>query len=305
MSTAIIILKQIFYLILAQISNFNIFCGTILTQLAIRTIINVMNEQLTQSLLSLGLSEKEASVYVATLLLGKGTVSKIARKANINRTTGYDILDSLVHKGLVSISGKEPKQEYFAESPDHVTKFLEQQIAKDKMRVKQAEKIIPQLKLIHNVGDRPKVRFYEGKDGIKEVYEDTLTSSEEIRAYATIDDVHGTLTNYFPKYYQRRAKKGISIRGIIPKTRLGIERAKLDKVEKRETALVPPDKYYFSPEINIYDDKVMIVSWREELGITIQSKEIADAMKKIYELAWAEAKRLHDEGNKRSETKLA
>ena len=60
----------------------------------------------------------------------------------------------------------------------------------------------------------------------------------------------------------------------------------------RETALVPRDKYSFSPEINIYDNKVMIASWKEKMGIIIESKEIADAMKKIYELAWAESKRL-------------
>ena len=69
----------------------------------------------------------------------------------------------------------------------------------------------------------------------------------------------------------------------------------MDKAEMRETALVPPDKYYFSPEINVYDNKVMIASWREKLGIIIESSEIADAMKKIYELAWAEAKRLDKE----------
>ena len=30
----------------------------------------------------------------------------------------------------------------------------------------------------------------------------------------------------------------------------------------------------------------MIASWREKLGIIIESAEIADAMKKTYELAW-------------------
>ena len=45
-------------------------------------------------------------------------------------------------------------------------------------------------------------------------------------------------------------------------------------------------------EINVYDNKVMIASWREKLGVVIESAEIADAMKKIFELAWAEAKRL-------------
>ncbi len=125
-----------------------------------------------------------------------------------------------------------------------------------------------------------------------EVYEDTLTSSETIRAYATVDDMHRALPGYFPKYYKRRAGKGIHIRAIIPSTPIGRERASLDKEEMRETALIPSDKFYFSPEINIYDNKIMIASWKEELGIMIESHEIADAMKKAFELAWAEAKRL-------------
>ncbi|KKW10725.1 MAG: Transcriptional regulator, TrmB [Parcubacteria group bacterium GW2011_GWA2_49_9] len=72
----------------------------------------------------------------------------------------------------------------------------------------------------------------------------------------------------------------------------GMARAAFDEEERREVAFVPSDKYYFSPEINIYDNKVMIASWKEKLGVSIESAEIADAMKKIFELAWAEAKRL-------------
>ena len=108
-------------------------------------------------------------------------------------------------------------------------------------------------------------------------------------------DMHKGLPGYFPEYYRRRTNAGIAIRAIIPKTKIGMERRTHDKEEAREIAFVPSDKYYFSPEINIYDNKVMIASWREKLGIIIESNEIADAMKKIYELAWAEAKRLDKE----------
>jgi sugar-specific transcriptional regulator TrmB len=243
-------------------------------------------------LLSVGFSDKEVNVYLVLLSLGKGTVAEIARRAEINRTTGYDILDKLVSYGMVSIFGKEPKQEYSAESPESIKDYLKNKKEKIDKQLEDAKTFLPQLKSMHNVHDRPQVRFYEGKEGLQQVYEDTLTSSETIRAYATVDDMHAALPDYFPKYYQRRAGKGIHIRAIIPKTQIGKERAAKDKEEARETALIPPDKYYFSPEINIYDNKVMIASWREKLGIIIESDEIADAMKKIYELAWAEAKRL-------------
>ena len=128
-----------------------------------------------------------------------------------------------------------------------------------------------------------------------EVYEDTLTSHEKIRGYAAVDDMHKALPNYFPNYYKRRAEKGISILGIIPATPIAIDRVTHDKEEARDTALIPADKYYFTPEIDIYDNKVMIASWQEKLGIIIESAEIADAMKKLYDLAREEAKRLDAE----------
>lgn len=38
----------------------------------------------------------------------------------------------------------------------------------------------------------------------------------------------------------------------------------------------------------------MIASSKEELGIIIESQEIADALKKLFELAWKGAKRVSD-----------
>ena len=254
------------------------------------------NNELKKTLLDIGLSQKEANVYLAILTLGRGVASRIAREAHMVRTTVYDILGSLFDKGLVTLTGKEPKQEYVAESPDKLQEYINSQLEKKQADLKQAESVlIPQLKSIHNVKNRPKVMFYEGEEGMKQVYEDTLTSHEPIRAYANVGDMHLGLPGYFPKYYQRRAGNGIAIRAIIPNTKTGRERKSFDKEEMRETALVPKNVFDFSPEINIYDNKVMIASWREKLGIIIESTEISDAMKKIYELAWVEAKRLDSE----------
>ncbi|PIU02035.1 hypothetical protein COT68_00030 [bacterium (Candidatus Torokbacteria) CG09_land_8_20_14_0_10_42_11] len=251
-----------------------------------------IDSQLQTALSDLGFSDKETRVYLALLSLGRGTVSAIARAAGINRTTGYNILDVLVSKGLARISGKEPKEEYVAESPSVIPALLKQKIANYKTQLEKAMTLVPRLKTIHNLADRPKVKFYEGKEGLTQVYEDTLTSHEEILAYATLDDMYQALPGYFPDYFKRRAKKKIPIKAIIPATSAAAERIKRDQEEMRTSALIPEDKFRFSPEINIYDNKVMIASWQEKLGIIIESAEIADAMKKIFALAWAEAKRL-------------
>ena len=49
----------------------------------------------------MGFSKKEADVYLAILSLGKGTASKIAREAQVMRTTVYEVLSSLFNKGAM------------------------------------------------------------------------------------------------------------------------------------------------------------------------------------------------------------
>lgn len=253
--------------------------------------------EIRKQLAFIGFADKEISIYLSLLEIGRGTVAEISRKASINRPTGYHILAGLEGKGLVKISGKEPKQEFVAESPDKIESLILGKLKEDEERLAQARSIIPELKSIHNVTDRPKVMFYEGREGLQKVYEDTLTSHEEILAYASVEDIKPTLPHYFPEYYKRRTKKEIPIRAIFPESIDARERAALDGAELRQSLIVPSERFGFHPEINIYDNKIMIASWREKLGIIIESAEIADAMKKIFELAWAEAKRL-DGGSK-------
>jgi hypothetical protein len=148
-----------------------------------------------------------------------------------------------------------------------------------------------QSKITHK-GDRPKVTMYEGEEGLLKVYEDTLTSSGEIRSFASFEGMHGALPEYFKTYYQRRVENGIFIRSIHPDSDLSRDRATRDKQEWRESVLVPADKYNFDPEIQLYDNKVNIVSWKENVSLIIESQEIYKALSVAFELAWKEGKRI-------------
>ncbi len=164
----------------------------------------------------------------------------------------------------------------------------EEQVASAK-KLEAAKQFIPQLKTLHNTQSRPKVRYYEGIEGLREVYEDTLTSKEDLRSLALVDEAESTLEGYFPKYYQRRAAKNINIRAIFPDSPGARHLKTKDGIEKRTSLIVPGNEYDLKPEINVYDNKVMIASWHEKLGIIIESQEIANAMKMLFELAWKEA----------------
>ncbi len=243
-------------------------------------------------LADIGLSDKEIEVYLSLLTLGNARVSEITQEAGVNRTSGYDILSALVEKRIVSVSGKKPRQEYTAEDPMSLVGYLGKTINDKQELLIRAKGMVGELQMIHNKENRPRVTFYEGTDGLKNVYENTLTSTETIRGFANVDQMHKGLPGYFPEYYRRRAEAGINIRAILSGNQEGLERAEKDRQEKRKTVFVDPEKYNFVPEIDIYDNKIMIASWKEQLGIIIESEEISDAMKKIYDLAWVGAEYL-------------
>jgi sugar-specific transcriptional regulator TrmB len=241
-----------------------------------------------------GFLDKEISIYLTILELGRGTVAEISRKAGINRSTGYVILDSLAGKDLVGISGKEPKQEYMALSPANLVEYLNTQANKQKKLAENAREVLPELTSIYNVGDRPRVFFYEGLAGLEHVYEDSLSSKGDIYSTSTYEEMHETLPKYFSTYYERRAKKKVFVHTFVADTPLARERKANDKIEYRDTSLIPQDKFPVPTDIEIYNDKVMIASWKEKLGVIIESKEIATTLRSVFKLALTEAKK-HDQ----------
>ena len=244
-----------------------------------------------RQLTELGFSEKEASVYLALLELGPSTTSEISRMAKINRTTGYDILESLVSDGLVNSIGKTKIQKFVAENPDKVIVFLENKIKQSEEKLKQAYNLLPELFSIYNEKEKPKVKYYEGVEAVKEVFEDTLTAEKEIIGYAVGTDAFESVgEKYLRDYFRRRVAKNIKVRVIAPDDIDTLKVIAKDKEELRESLTVPRDKFYFTTETNIYNNKVLTVSWKEKFAVLVESKEIADAQKKVFELAWLGAK---------------
>lgn len=138
--------------------------------------------------------------------------------------------------------------------------------------------------------NKPRVVFYGGKEGLMQAYEDTLTATGEILAYSSSHDMFVALPDYIQDYINRRAKKGIPMRSIIPHTPEGWQHREKALTELRDTRLIPL-RFNFTPEINIYNDKIAIMNLKlGELGaFIIESKEIAEAQRNIFELAWETA----------------
>jgi HTH-type transcriptional regulator, sugar sensing transcriptional regulator len=244
-----------------------------------------------QILLDIGLTDKESGIYTSLLGFDSAMASELAKKTDINRTTSYDTLNSLIKKGLVSKYKKKSHTYFRAMDPGRLLAYLDHEKSDydntiEKLK-KQVEGLLPALiSLQQPLSNKPKVQFFESDKGMREAYDDTLTCKSTILAYANVEENHKALPNFFPEYYKRRAKKKIPIHAIFTDNKLSRDRAKLDKEELRQTKFLPNTDMTFSPEINIYNNKMLVASWKEKMAIIIESKEMADLQKLIHKLLW-------------------
>lgn len=241
-----------------------------------------LKDDLNHVLTSLGFEPKEAAVYLALLELGKGSILAIARASGVNRASIYYIIEGMKKRGFVTV----------LEDPDGTHSYMPTDprllLAREKQHVKEFEAIVPNLKaLVNRTGHRPSVRFFEDLEGVKAVYEDTLTAKTEILNYANSQEIRDHWPNYDKEYVEKRASNKIWLRGIAPDDEGGQRVQANDHKFYREIRLIDPKKLPFNNEINIYDNKISMVSFIKPIfGVIIESKELTETQRSIFEMAW-------------------
>ena len=136
----------------------------------------------------IGLSDKDSEVYLACLELGTQPASVIAKKAGLKRPTTYLILEGLLKKGLVSEYTGSNVKYFTAVAPEYLLNYIDKQRRELTSHQRELEEYLPQLQSLSNPYTlNPKVRFYEGMAGIERVMNDTLTSTEPLRCFSTIN----------------------------------------------------------------------------------------------------------------------
>jgi len=239
---------------------------------------------LEKKLTDIGLENKEARVYLAILELGEASIARVVEKSAIKRSTVYEMIDILKKKGLVSLVHKGKRTLYIGEDPRKIERHLDE-------RKKTAQEIMPELLSYMNALDRkPKIRYFEGVEGIKEVFRDTLEfPGEEVLTWFPYRYIN-LGEEFFSKYYfTERLKKRISVRAIVPDTQDNRSFAKFmsEKVITQTRFVSDGSFKMMDIEIKIYGrSRVGIASYKENLGLIIESKDIYLGLKSIFEALW-------------------
>lgn len=239
--------------------------------------------EILNTLIGIGFTEKEATIYLSLLSFKKATAYSIHQKSGLKKSTVYVILENLVRKGFVLKIPQNKKTLYIAKSPTECLKIFQE-------KLNEAKEMLPELMAIQKKDEeKVSVSYHEGSDGIQEVYNDKLKyAGEEYVTFASEDTVNALGYEWMEKFIENRIKKNIHVRTITPTTRYFKERLfQKNKSELRAMKFIDQKEYPFSIGIDIYGgSKVSLISGKEAIGTIIESSEVYNTMKMIFELLW-------------------
>ncbi len=242
-----------------------------------------------EALRKIGLSDREIKVYLALLELGEALASKISEKTDIPRTLVYDILDNLLDKGMVSYVIKSNKKYFSAVEPKNLIEMLENQEKEKKELLLQA---LPELLGMQNkkIEEKAKVEVYEGKEGVKTIFNDVLRVGKEFLCFGSTGISPDIIPYELARFHRERIKRKIPWRVIYNDDKFGRKRgqetSKWKYSQVRYMHKTGPTTTY------CYGNKVAIAIWIKKrlLAIMIEDNIIAKSFKEFFEVLWKTAK---------------
>ncbi|OGF74003.1 hypothetical protein A3J56_02290 [Candidatus Giovannonibacteria bacterium RIFCSPHIGHO2_02_FULL_46_20] len=247
-------------------------------------------------LIKIGFSENEARVYHALLELGNATAQQVAQRADVNRPTTYVQLDRLMKLGLASSFEKASERKngksktYFrAEDPEHIKGVLEKEENQVKERGKSLEELLPRIEqLFVSSGDRPRVRFFEGIEGIHTMQEEFLKSGGLlVEGVTSWDDVLKINPAHQETYRPKRIQKGMRSRVIYTSSHGPVLQHE-DPASLRESRYVSSDSFPIHADISVSGNRIAFVVLKEKpFGVIIENADIAKTVQTFFKLAWA------------------
>lgn len=227
-----------------------------------------------------GLTSREVAAYTLLLELGEQPASTIAKKLHLSRSSSYALLAKLMERGLTSQISKNGVSFFAATDPALV---LETAARKSREELNQISTLKLNLKFIRrqNAFEQAKsaAHYYHGEEGLATLIDTVLSEPTTVkRLYLSRNEFTAkTMSQALPKVEALK----------ILTTTTG-EKLPSDAIIKKL-----PTAFDIGIDLIISGDHLALLSFPENFGILIESRLIADAQAKIFDLVWRLARNNH------------
>lgn len=228
-----------------------------------------------------GLDEHESNIYVALLSHGGSNVTEVSKKSGVKRTTAYYYLESLIGKGLLFKSIKGKRALYFAIDPQELPKLIESK----KQSIARA---VPKLAEMYQRGvSRPMIRFYEGKEGLKNLYREILITHQTVYSVFSPQSFFNVFTeaeNH--ELLMLLRENGAELRNLVEKGQFSKSILRRPKYKDFIKSKMLPEGFTFATDLLVTKDKVAFISFDKISGTLIEDTAIANLQRNFIKTIW-------------------
>jgi sugar-specific transcriptional regulator TrmB len=239
-----------------------------------------------QLLEDIGLTKPQAAAYIALVSQGKSTAPNIASLTAESRSNTYKVLDKLCELGLATKDEVGNKVHYFPTSPAALEQLVRKQSAAIELRERKLNAAMPDmLSFYFQQSEQPSIRYFQGKEGIQQIFSDMLATSKDVYLLRSPEDVRFYDEKFFAEFRKKRSLLNIHTYALTVDIASAIHDPELDIKNKFIRTWLPADAYSGQVEWDIYGNKVALISYgNEALGIVIESAQIADSFRQVFQL---------------------
>lgn len=238
---------------------------------------------LEEKLARIGITGTLYKLYLTAIGLGGGSVTDVAARAGLARTTAHDALLKLEAEGLVKFVDQGKRRFVVARDPGVLLERLES-------RRQMLEDVMPVLRsMYHHESGQPSVRFHPGAEGIRTALWDTLTGDDKVlRATLSMKELMAEPgLEEMERYLTERATRGIWLQVIRSAERDVVPIWPSSQEYRRELRYAPPE-HTLAMTCFIYGNKVCLISSaRESYGLIIDSAEFAAFQASMFDAMWS------------------
>jgi sugar-specific transcriptional regulator TrmB len=243
-----------------------------------------MSTTLLSWLLSTGLDEQRARLYLLALNKGEAKASELAEQLGVSRTAIYDNLKFLEQRGFLTRISEGKRQIFVPLHPDELYKRVDAQR-------EQLKALLPDfLALFAAKAENPFVQLFRGKFAAREVYEDILRVAPSDYCYISDPSQTSQVVDkkYIRDWVKRRVEKNIKVRAIRAYSDKPID----DPIFAENPKLLRQVRYLpasivIRSTVYVYGNNIGIISGtREKNAVIIYSPDLAFSGRQIFEMLW-------------------
>jgi sugar-specific transcriptional regulator TrmB len=251
-------------------------------------------DRLPVALRAIGLSQKEASIYLAALRLGESSLSQINKEARLKWTITHNLTQGLVLRGFLSEVTKGKRKAYAAVHPRRILQVAE-------LNRNQVEELMPELVALHyGQSKKPRAQLYEGMEGVRRAYQEILEGvreKKEVLWMSDIESVERDFSKVLSEYVRTiHALNRPAARELIQKNISG-EKYVASLLEKKiistEARFLPAGVMVTNADQALIGNRLYQFVLGETVFVSIlESETIAATQRNIFEYLWAQSEGL-------------